>query len=87
MKAKSDYEYVIIGAGPAGLQLGHEMEQNGRDYVILEGSDHVGAFFSKFPRHRRLLSINKVFTGYDDTGNQFTLGLEFTTQRKRSIII
>jgi len=67
MKRKSDFDYLIIGAGPAGLQLGHELEQNGRDYMILEGADHPGAFFSTFPRHRRLLSINKVFTGYDDT--------------------
>lgn len=60
------HQYVIIGAGPAGLQLGYFFEKAGLDYCILEGSDHPGSFFSKFPRHRQLISINKIYTGYDD---------------------
>ncbi len=27
---------LIIGAGPAGLQLGYYLERSGRDYLILE---------------------------------------------------
>lgn len=60
------YDYLIIGAGPAGIQLGYYFEQENHDYVILEGSDVPGAFFQEFPRHRKLISINKVYTGYDD---------------------
>lgn len=26
--------YCIVGAGPAGIQLGHFLNQNQRDYVI-----------------------------------------------------
>src|SRR5215207_11758806 len=63
---QTSYEYVILGAGPAGLQLGFFLAQTGRDYVILDGADRPGAFFATFPRHRRLLSINKVHTGCDD---------------------
>lgn len=57
---------LIIGAGPAGLQLAYDLEQAGVDYLLLEAADHVGAFFSKYPRHRVLLSINKTETGFDD---------------------
>jgi thioredoxin reductase len=60
------HDYVVLGAGPAGLQLGYFLGRAGRDYVILEAQDTPGTFFRTFPRHRRLLSINKVYTGYED---------------------
>ena len=60
-------DYVILGAGPAGLQLAALLEADGRhDYLVLEGSDAPGAFFARFPRHRQLISINKPHTGSDD---------------------
>src|SRR5262245_32332950 len=59
-------EYLIIGAGPAGLQLGYFLEQEGHDYLILEAGSGPGTFFRSFPRHRRLISINKPHTGWTD---------------------
>ncbi|MBB5826992.1 NAD(P)-binding domain-containing protein [Micromonospora carbonacea] len=60
-------DYLIIGAGPAGLQLAALLEADGRrDYLVLEGADSPGAFFATFPRHRQLISINKPHTGSDD---------------------
>ncbi|PRP91266.1 Phenylacetone monooxygenase [Enhygromyxa salina] len=59
-------DHLIIGAGPAGLQLGYCLQKAGRDYLILEGSDGAGSFFRAQPRHRKLISINKVYTGSDD---------------------
>jgi thioredoxin reductase len=62
----TNVDYLVIGAGPAGLQLGYFFEKNHRNYLILERSDSPGAFFKKFPRHRMLISINKVNTGKDN---------------------
>ncbi|MDW5325743.1 FAD-dependent oxidoreductase [Plantactinospora sp. KLBMP9567] len=60
-------DYLIIGAGPAGLQLAALFERDGRrDYLVLEAADAPGAFFTRFPRHRQLISINKPHTGSDD---------------------
>lgn len=59
-------ETLILGAGPAGLQLGYHLEKRQRDYLILEGRETPGAFFKEQPRHRKLISINKIYTGYDD---------------------
>jgi thioredoxin reductase len=66
MNITPEFEYLIIGAGPAGLQLGYFLEKANRSYLILEAGDTPGTFFKKFPRHKRLISINKVYTGYDD---------------------
>jgi thioredoxin reductase len=59
-------DYLIIGAGPAGLQLAALLERDGRDYLVLEAGPAPGMFFATYPRHRQLISINKVWTGSDD---------------------
>ena len=60
---RASYEYLILGAGPAGLQMGYFLQKNERDYIILEAGESPGTFFDTFPRHRTLISINKVHTG------------------------
>ena len=60
------HDYIIVGAGPAGLQMGYFLGRAGRDYVTLEGSDTMGAFFQTQPRHRTLISLNKRFNVYTD---------------------
>ncbi|MGH1343754.1 MAG: NAD(P)-binding domain-containing protein [Nannocystales bacterium] len=57
---------LIIGAGPAGLQLAHLLAKSGEEYLVLERGESAGTFFHSYPRHDRLLSINKVHTGYPD---------------------
>lgn len=59
-------DYLVIGAGPAGLQLGYLLTRAGRDYQILEAGPAPGTFFRTFPRHRQLISINKAHTGWKD---------------------
>lgn len=41
-------DYLVIGAGPAGLQLGYFLDRAGRDYVILEAGSAPGRFFKTF---------------------------------------
>lgn len=59
-------DYLVVGGGPAGLQAGYFLEQAGRSYLIVESGPGAGTFFERFPRHRKLISINKVHTGWDD---------------------
>lgn len=59
-------DYVVIGAGPAGLQLAYFLQRSGRDYVVLEAGPTPGTFYRTFPRHRRMISINKPHTGWPD---------------------
>ncbi|XP_070580802.1 FAD-dependent oxidoreductase domain-containing protein 2-like [Ptychodera flava] len=60
------HETIIIGAGPAGLQMGHFMNKANRDYVILEATHKPGYFFTHEPRHRLLISINKRFNPFPE---------------------
>jgi thioredoxin reductase len=59
-------EYLVIGAGPAGLQLAYFLQRAGSDYLVLEAGPTPGTFFRTFPRHRHLISSNKVHTGWHD---------------------
>jgi thioredoxin reductase len=66
MSKHSEYGYVIVGAGPAGLQLGYFLRRCGAKYLILDRGKRAGSFFETYPRHRKLLSINKRHTGRSD---------------------
>jgi thioredoxin reductase len=71
-------DYLIIGAGPAGLQLAALLEAEGkRDYLVLERGDGPGTFFTRYPRHRTLISINKPHTGSDDP--EFNLRMDWNS--------
>jgi thioredoxin reductase len=61
-----DYSHLIIGAGPAGLQLAGHLQEAGREYTVLEAGPAPGTFFATFPRHRTMISNNKRHTGTDD---------------------
>jgi cation diffusion facilitator CzcD-associated flavoprotein CzcO len=60
------HEYLVIGAGPAGVQMGYYLQRHGRDYRVLEGGSGPGAFYQHYPRHRQMISNNKVWTGSSD---------------------
>lgn len=59
------YDYLIIGAGPAGLQMGYFLEKCNLNYAILEASDVSGSFFQKYPRMNQLISFNKKHSIYN----------------------
>ena len=46
------HKYCIIGAGPAGVQLGEFLFQDDIDYIIVEKAAHAGSFFATLPVHR-----------------------------------
>ncbi|HET6703676.1 NAD(P)-binding domain-containing protein [Amycolatopsis sp.] len=64
--AEEVLDYLVVGAGPAGVQLAQFLGRAGRRYLVLEAGSAPGHFFETFPRHRTLISINKKHTGYTD---------------------
>lgn len=63
---KEHYKYIIIGAGAAGLQMAYFLNKAGYDYVVLEKNNNAGMFFSKFPIHGKLISINKKYNYFEE---------------------
>lgn len=63
---KINYDTIIIGAGPAGIQAGYYFKKLNIDYLILEKNDKAGSFFEKYPHSQKLISINKKYTGSDN---------------------
>ena len=61
----TSYKNIIIGAGPAGIQLAYYFKENNIPYIILEKTQMCGSFFDKFPLSGKLISINKRNTGSD----------------------
>ncbi|KAM6162114.1 FAD-dependent oxidoreductase domain-containing protein 2 isoform 2-T2 [Erethizon dorsatum] len=59
-------DYCVLGAGPAGLQMAAFLHRAGRDYQVFERAPAPGSFFTHYPRHRKLISINKRYTGRDN---------------------
>ena len=59
MDSTHEYDYVIVGAGPAGLQMAYFLQKSSRRYVVYEEADKAASFFSKHPRHNKLISLNK----------------------------
>ena len=44
MNKTAELDYMIVGAGPAGLQLAYFLKKSGRTYVILEAGQSDSIF-------------------------------------------
>lgn len=67
--------YIVIGAGPGGLQAAHLLNNYGGSglgtTIVLEAAQVAGSFYHKFPRAGRLISINKVHNGQQGSSAEF----------------
>jgi thioredoxin reductase len=64
-------ENIIIGAGPAGLQLAYFFKKANINYLILEKESSCASFFKNYPISDELISLNKKYTG--ETNDDFNL--------------
>ena len=78
-------EYIIVGAGPGGLQLGRFLQQTQRNYLILERAPTVGSSFDWYPRHRQLISINNLISLYIIT--EYSRNISFISIPVESILL
>lgn len=70
-------EYLVIGAGPAGLQMAHFLDRAGHEYLLLDEGAAPGGFFTTYPRHRQMISNNKRHTGSRDP--EFNLRMDWNS--------
>ncbi|EKB8061799.1 NAD(P)-binding domain-containing protein [Salmonella enterica] len=60
------YQNVIIGGGPAGINLALEFMKRGISYLLLESNEEVGGQWDKLPVCGQLISLNKKYVPKND---------------------
>lgn len=53
LTSKTDTDILILGAGISGLNLAYQLQQAGRDFMILEGSNRIGGRLFTHPELKR----------------------------------
>ena len=72
--SEMNLEIIVIGAGPAGVQTGYFLKNANINYLVLEKSEKTCAFFRSYPRHRRLISINKKYNQGKESADRLIPG-------------
>jgi thioredoxin reductase len=54
-----DYDVVVVGSGPGGLQTSHSLTRLGVRHAVISRDDAPGGMFRRFPIFERLISWTK----------------------------
>jgi cation diffusion facilitator CzcD-associated flavoprotein CzcO len=85
----TSHRYCILGGGPGGIQMAYLLQTAGMDYVVFEREAISAEFYTRMPVHRKLISINKKYTGQSNFDfnmrhdwNSFVQDLNYTDHGK-----
>ncbi len=66
-----DYDVVVVGSGPGGLQTSYWLQRLGIDHAVLSADEEPGGMFRAWPIFGRLLSWSKPDAPYDPTSREY----------------
>jgi thioredoxin reductase len=71
--SRKHFQNIIIGGGPAGINMALEFNKRGIDYLLLEASDSPGGQWDRFPVCGQMISLNKSYV----PGNSHTYRMRY----------
>jgi thioredoxin reductase len=66
-----DYEVVVVGSGPGGLQTSHSLSALGVGHAVISQDDAPGGMFRRFPIYERLISWTKPDAPVERTTREY----------------
>jgi thioredoxin reductase len=66
-----DYDVVVVGSGPGGLQVGHSLDRLGVRYAVISADDMPGGMFRRWPIFDRLLSWSQLETPFTRESREY----------------
>jgi len=66
-----DYQAVVIGSGPGGLQTSYYLRRYGIRHALISSDDAPGGMFRRYPIFQRLISWSKLHAPADRTDEHY----------------
>jgi thioredoxin reductase len=66
-----DYDVVVVGSGPGGLQTSYSLRRLGVDHAVLSADEEPGGMFRRFPTFERLISWTKPDAPYPRDSREY----------------
>ena len=60
-----DYQVVVVGSGPGGIQVAYDLRRLGIRHAIISADEEPGGMFRRFPFFQRLITWSKPYAPYE----------------------